>query len=1028
MTVPFLLAGGEAMLYAAISVPRASRGSDAHVLLRLVRRGVRVLETLVLLRAALTRKRTPTRDSLARYLARLEHLASRGTAGPPSAFLLRPGGRFRDGTCSDTCPLRLEIESSRGGRLKNADRVLAALDEWEAGRESFPALLQVSRQQSSERTSKILLWSRNPASGGDSPVGYHLVSSPGRVLSCEPIDPSAFGPEGDLEEVVRWTQFAESEIAAIASITLVVHKGVAFLESVSPAESSVNALAKVLVEQVENGLILGPEALGKFPVDTGDVISNGGVVVGEPIARGVALGQRLIAGRACATQPALLALSSKSEPVILLRPELSTRDSILPKSVVGLVTSGCGITSHVAVANRGQGRAFITGVQIDLARASDGQSVRVSGATVLEGEWLTLDERTGEVYRGQVLQSPGQPFTAMTSLARWATDGRHLVVYGNADTSVEARECLAAGAAGVGLCRSERAIEKLGVEDFLWVALISDADATAADQIGKVLCALSQDLRDVLTELNGKPLHYRLLDLCPSEVLQVASRDLASLRRRTGLSISDLRAQIRRWTEPNPLLGLRGPRLGLRWRNLYDLQIASIADTVRDVVASGVPVNLCVLIPFVCHTSEAHATHSLIVRHASQQVQDEVVGMGCMLETPRGVALAPELAKYSSVLAFGTNDLTQFFWATARDSEWSTIAPSGATENPFTSLDELMLNSLILPAARSAIARRKGVRIFLCGEQASRASNLEKLGYVPELHGISCSSPRIQSISIAAGIVGARAASRQKTAPEARFHSSQEMAVPAAISLKEAGKDDKARETAFGWSARVAKQLSLPAGSNWKFFKRDLAARWFGPLEARRFLPGWDLEGALAYANSIRPLGRPVRYSVFPNSIACHAVSQVLPENENADGWRRRLDRLDRACAIEVFPQQSQSSVCFRVLLKKWEAVLESAIGQAMLVFEQEYGKHTIRRYRLDLGSLTFKPQGPGGAAMKPDRLVQGADALVQRHATSVFWRMADLQRTLALEWVGVEGYFAPESPESPAICDLDLPLDVAFH
>ena len=238
----------------------------------------------------------------------------------------------------------------------------------------------------------------------------------------------------------------------------------------------------------------------------------------------------------------------------------------------------------------------------------------------------------------------------------------------------------------------------------------------------------------------------------------------------------------------------------------------------------------------------------------------------------------------------------------------------------------------------------------------------------------------------------------------------------------------KAQEIAIEWANGICDRLGLTNTGNWKLFKRSLVARWFGRLENKRFPAGWSVEEALQYAN--RFTGRSVRFSLFPENIACHATSYRLPL-DHRERWEFIVAQADNSIAMEMFPEPStEDTICFRRYTTQYGegVVYEAGKGQAMFVFEQEQGQHPVV-------SATKDGEGYVYARVVPEdqhnRIALEIEAqlksLIKTHDRRLASKCFGLCRMLGIDYVSIEGYFDPTKPDKLTIVDLDLPFDFVF-
>lgn len=249
--------------------------------------------------------------------------------------------------------------------------------------------------------------------------------------------------------------------------------------------------------------------------------------------------------------------------------------------------------------------------------------------------------------------------------------------------------------------------------------------------------------------------------------------------------------------------------------------------------------------------------------------------------------------------------------------------------------------------------------------------------------------------------------------------------------IAEAVKKDqwlKAQEIAVEWADAISNHLGLRKTGNWKFFKRNLVARWFGGVENKRFPPGWSAEEALQYANSFT--SRSVRLSLFPRDIACHAISFRLPVNQRKE-WKSIIDQADNSIAMEMFPESStDDTICFRRYTTRFgEGVsYEAGKGQAMFVLEKERGQHPVVSTEKKDKEYVYTRIVP---ERHHNRTVQEIEAklrnLIKTHDYGLASKCFGICRVLGIDYVSIEGYFDPTRPHNLSIVDLDLPFDFVF-
>jgi pyruvate,orthophosphate dikinase len=736
--------------------------------------------------------------------------------------------------------------------------------------------------------------------------------------------------------------------------------------------------ARVLTELVAQQLMTADDAVMSIDPDeaapeTGRILNPQAVqpiAVGTPEARGVVTTGRAWYG-AMPQDP--------KDPCIVIRESLGPADALSISRSVGVIAARAGASSHMVVLARGLGKAVLTGV-FELA-VDTNHGARVGVHDIAEGEWLTVDEPRGILYRGRA-DIAHERHAESGELIRWATSPEVQLLV-NADSASE----VLPEADGIGLCRSERHVPT-GVE-------LDQLECPGHQRAG-VLQSVAESLEALLRVARGRVVHYRLLD----------GGDCVRGSNRT--------AQMR----------------GVRWgiaSGFYEVQIQAVADVARRVANDDCPVDLVILAPFVSVPSEATWLADRVRSVAGSDRRDPLrVRVGCMIETPAGASYSREFATAVDVLCVGTNDLTEQVWGVSRDEGGELFARYAALglwrENPFTYIDMPTVGSLIRFVTEQATRCQLASRVVMCGEHASVAHNARfwsELGRPTFSARASALGP--MRLAMYQEMSASKGRRRFDQWPESTTRAAHRQTFRQVSDLVRVGGVAEAREIAWKWAQEVSIRYGLTTAANWKFFKRDLAARWFGKNESRRFLPGWLTEEVVAYAEALRGAPNQTRFSVFPSTIACHAVSEVLPRTLSGEEWARRIDKVDRNSAIEVFQEQSSKKLCFRAVLAEDVVRVEAGIGQAMYVFEQERGRHPVLAEQLYPSAHDLSSSSPPLDALR-DELKR----FVVESGDIVAGTMLAIEADLGCGWLGIEGYYAQH--QQLVVCDIDLPFDLAFH
>ena len=734
----------------------------------------------------------------------------------------------------------------------------------------------------------------------------------------------------------------------------------------------------------------------------------------------------LIYGRAAFGAADVRSLREAGDPAVLLTESLEPRDVATIANVAGIVTLRGGPSSHAVVVARGSGVTTLLGVrelQIDSAQS---QAHGVAGVTVKTGDWLVVDGADGVLYAGRVEEEEAHDIADGLIVRRWLMNRVGLTVRANADRASDVRRAVRMQAPGIGLCRSENHLLEPRVLRTFQRYMLGTPGQRAEDE-AVIVDTLRDKLINVIRAADGRWVHYRLLDPRFDELFPepetTAAKQLAG---ELGMAPEPIAEKLRKLRRAGGMLGDRGCRWGLR-SGFYKEQLEAVASAVRIAASDTVrPVRLALVVPLVIDVRELNLVRELADKCLRISGEGIEMKFGCMIETARAAILAYDLASNSDVLCFGTNDLTQSVWGLSRDEGIDVLSYYQDTkvlsENPFEVVDRKGLGKVV-EAALSEIGRANPhAEKVVCGEQAA---DPESAAYFLEAgaDAVSCRPSSMAQVALAISqkqIKKEIASGNFRPLRESRAEALCEDTCSRIRRDLVAGRSEAGHAQALSWAAIVSSGVGLGVPKNWKFFKRDLVAKWFGPREHERFDASWATNDVLAAAKRFGIGGRTVRCSVFPDTIACHSVSKALPPDGDEVLWREIIDTLDNSAPMEVFPQQDSNQLCFRAVVTQGRTVVEAGVGQAMYVFEEERGTHPVAIAELNWDGHS-SPRGPTGAP------VRGLSSLMEGWGEWLLVRLTAISTTLGTQWLGIEGYYN-QTGGKPFVCDIDLPPDMAFH
>ncbi|UCN16050.1 pyruvate, phosphate dikinase [Cellulomonas iranensis] len=640
-------------------------------------------------------------------------------------------------------------------------------------------------------------FTRDPATGRTGDYGDYLVNAQGEdvvagirntlsLADLEQVDPAAYA---ELRQAMRRL---ETHYRDLCDIEFTIERGKLWMLQTRVGKRTAPAAFRIACQLVDEHLITMDEALSRvsgaqlaqlqFPQFAPDPDGAADRVL---LTRAMPASPGAAVGRAVFDPATAQEWAARGEDVVLVRRETNPDDLGGMIAAVGVLTARGGKTSHAAVVARGMGRTCVVGAEELVVDQAD-RSLTARGRTVREGDVLAIDGTSGEVFLGDVpvVPSPVQRYLedgldaaleaapddetrdlvrAVDRILRHADTTRRLHVHANADTAEDAARARRLGAQGIGLCRTEHMF--LGERRVLVERVVLAADDTQRQAALDALLPLQRaDFTDLLEAMDGLPTTIRLIDPPLHEFLP----DLTELSVKVALAaergeVDDgdvtLLAAVRRMHEANPMLGLRGVRLGLVVPGLFDLQIRAVCEAVAARLAAGGDPHAEIMVPLVGSVQELR-----LVRERALAIMAEVgaergvpveLPVGCMIELPRAALTADRIATQAAFFSFGTNDLTQTTWGFSRDDvEGAFFAQYTAngvlSVSPFETIDVKGVGQLVETAVRLGRATRPDLTLGVCGEHGGDPESIRFFDAVG-LDYVSCSPFRVPVARLEAG-------------------------------------------------------------------------------------------------------------------------------------------------------------------------------------------------------------------------------------------------------------------------------------
>ncbi len=616
-------------------------------------------------------------------------------------------------------------------------------------------------------------FSRDPNTGEPRFFGEYLINAQGEdvvagIRTPAPINASGgLGAEGTLEETMPVVYKELDEIRGklerhyrdMQDIEFTIQQGKLYLLQTRTGKRTATAAVRIAVDMVHENLIEKREAVMRVtPAHVDQLLhpmldpdaSRAVVAKGLPASPGAASG-RVVFSSAEAEER-----GKKGERVILVRVETSPEDVTGMHYANGILTSRGGMTSHAAVVARGMGRSCVVGcgeITVDYAN----RCFRARGHRIAADDMVTIDGTSGEVMLGEVATVQASGSAAFDELMTWVDEFRRLRVRTNADTPADAETARKFGAEGIGLCRTEHMFFEPDRIGAMREMILADGETGRRAALAKIEPIQRKDFEGIFQAMAGHPVTIRLLDPPLHEFLPHDEADIEGVAQALGRDISVVKTKIQSLREFNPMLGLRGCRLGLKHPEIYEMQAQAILEAAVKVKRSGLHVQPEIMIPLVSSAEELHHLRDMILKVAKTVFAKAGVTVnfliGTMIEIPRAAIVADQVAEHADFFSFGTNDLTQMTFGISRDDSARFIpdyVDKGViTNEPFEVLDPDGVGFLVKWASEKGRSTKKDLKLGICGEHGGEPSSItfcHKVG----LNYVSCSPFRVPIARLAA--------------------------------------------------------------------------------------------------------------------------------------------------------------------------------------------------------------------------------------------------------------------------------------
>jgi len=626
-------------------------------------------------------------------------------------------------------------------------------------------------------------FTRNPATGEKAFYGEYLMNAQGEDVVSGVRTPI---PINELEKMMpevyhqlrEITTRLEQHYKDVQDFEFTIQDGKLYMLQTRNGKRTGPAAVRIAVEMVKEGLLTSKDALLRVEPEQLNQLLHPVLDEKKPlkvIAKGLPASPGAAVGRVVFTANDAVA-KGKAGPVVLVRGETVPDDIHGMEVAVGILTSRGGMTSHAAVVTRGMGKPCVAGCgECEVDEKS--KTIKVGSLVIKEGDWITLDGSTGRVIEGKTdLVEPDPHSGVFAEFMKWADEARELGVRANADIPRDALKAVEFGAEGIGLCRTEHmffAQERLPHVQQMIMACKETSDPKEAAKyekerraaLAKLLPMQRKDFYGLFKAMNGLPVTIRTLDPPLHEFLpkreelmvEIAVLEVTKKKSPKISHLKKLLEVVEGLHEFNPMLGLRGCRLGIMYPEITEMQARAIFEAAVDCKKKGIEAKPEVMIPLVGEVKELQAQKEIVNRVAAEVFKKKGVEVqylvGTMIELPAAALSAGEIAQEAEFFSFGTNDLTQTTFGISRDDCAKIINAYVKAKiwpaDPFAQLDPKRVGRLLKLATKEGRETREKLKVGICGEHGGDPSSIEICAEAG-LNYVSCSPYRVPIARLAA--------------------------------------------------------------------------------------------------------------------------------------------------------------------------------------------------------------------------------------------------------------------------------------
>ena len=677
-------------------------------------------------------------------------------------------------------------------------------------------------------------FTRDPATGEKKLMGEFLTNAQGEdvvagVRTPMPIAQMAEKFPSAYADFVKVCDTLEKHYRDMQDMEFTVENGKLYMLQCRNGKRTAQAALQIACDLVDEGMRTEEEAVAMIDPRNLDTLlhpqfDTAALKAATPIGKGLGASPGAAAGKVVFSADDAVAWAERGEKVVLVRLETSPEDITGMKAAQGILTVRGGMTSHAAVVARGMGKCCVSGCG-DIAMDEENKRFTLGGKTYTEGDTISIDGSTGNVYDGIIPTVDAQIAGTFGRIMAWADKYRRLGVRTNADTSTDAKKARELGAEGIGLCRTEHMFFEADRIAAFREMICSDTVEEREAALAKIMPYQQGDFEALYEAMEGCPVTIRFLDPPLHEFVPTAEDDIELLAKNQGKSVEAIKNIISSLHEFNPMMGHRGCRLAVTYPEIAAMQTRAVIRAAVNVQKRHPDWTIVpeIMIPLVGEVKELKFVKNTVVKTADEEIAaaglDMKYKVGTMIEIPRAALTADEIAKEAEFFSFGTNDLTQMTFGFSRDDAGKFLGAyydNKIYENdPFAKVDQIGVGKLVKMAAKLGRETRPDIHLGVCGEHGGDPSSVEFF-HRAGLDYVSCSPFRVPIARLAAAQAAIKENAERTKLDELQADVEAKVAV-AKSALKDAA--DKLSVIAAGKGAEL----------------KDFAQAGFKSLKA-----GWD--------------------------------------------------------------------------------------------------------------------------------------------------------------------------------------------